>query len=331
MSPQQAEAFCLPLELAGSTGTLPIPGGSHAASCMGQKKVGEIPRREEDGHRGERWGEVSCPRSLWQVSHVYRMVSRAPYSGWDQRPVQKSPREYGQERPVYPYCRGTADLHNVLHSMRILQRNQRKSGWDCCAEVRADRQRALVEARSKQQELRGSVGYGASSFGLRLQLWAPGTNRRSTLPSSTGGKLETAAEVLGFRPASPWPLARPTRAVPLNPALSGSCAVEIHTVSEVSPKLVTEAPRARTHSLGQHPATSLLHVTHSSEVLPRAYPSRCSPKLAGCVLPGSKVLEGTLTTGGVPPFPLSRCEVDLKLIHPFPLRGQSVCSKSQRV
>lgn len=282
-------------------------------------------------------GEVSCPRSLWQVSHVYRMVSRTPCSGWDQRPVQKSPREYGQERPVYPYCRGTAALHNILHSMRILQRNQRKSGWDCCAEVRVDRQRALVEARSKQQELRGSVGYGAlgfglraSGFGLRLQLWALGTNRRST----TGGKLETAAEVLGFRPASPWPLTRPTRAVPLNPALSGSCTVEIHPVSEVSPRLVTEAPPARTHSLGQHPATSLLHVMHSSEVLPRAYPSRCSPKLAGCVLPGSKVLEGTLRTGGVPPFPLSRCEVDLKLIHPFPPpppRGQSVCSKSQRV
>lgn len=251
------------------------------------------------------------------------------YIGWcAELPAQdgtckKSSREYSQERPIYQYCRGTADLHNILHSMRILQRNQRKSGWDCCAEVRADRQRALLEARSKQQELRGSVG-----FGLRTlpPVWAPGTNQRSTLRSSTGGKLETAAEVLGFRPASPWPLARPTRAVPLNPALSGSCAVEIHPVSEVSPRLVTKAPLARTLSLGQHSATSLLHVTHSSQVA-RAYPSRCSPKLAGCVLLGSKVLEGTLRTVGVPPFPLSRCEVDLKLIHPFLPRGHKCLLK----
>lgn len=194
------------------------------------------------------------------------------------------------------------------------------------------------EGRPAESPSRGQVNAAGApglcglrgGFGLRLQLWALGTNRRSTLRSSTGGKLETAAEVLGFRPASPWPLARPTRAVPLNPALSGSCAVEIHPVSEVSPRLVTEAPPARTHSQGQHPATSLLHVMHSSDVLPRVYPSRCSPKLAGCVLPGSKVLEDTLRTGGVPPFPLSRCEVDLKLIHPFPPPGDKVFAQSHR-
>lgn len=143
-------------------------------------------------------GEVSCPRSLWQVSHVYRMVSRAPCSGWDQRPVQKSPREYGQERPVYPYCRGTADLHNIHHSMRILQRNQRKSGWDCCAEVRADRQRALVEARSKQQELRGSVGYGALGFWLRTSPPALGSRNQPAQHSAVQHRRQTGNSCGGF-------------------------------------------------------------------------------------------------------------------------------------
>lgn len=165
-------------------------------------------------------------------------------------------------------------------------------------------------------------------FGLRTLPPALVSRNQPAQHSAVQDRRQTGNSCggFGFPPASPWPLARPTRAVPLNPALSGSCAVEIHPVSEVSPRLVTEAPPARTPSLGQHPATSLLHVTHSSQVV-RAYPSRCSPKLAGCVLLGSKVLEGTLRTVGVPPFPLSRCEVDLKLIHPFLPRGHKCLLK----
>lgn len=134
-------------------------------------------------------------------------------------------------------------------------------------------------------------------------------------------RQQTANSCGGFEfpprpPPGPW-FGPPEQFLLILLSLSGSCSVEILPASEVSPRLVTEAPPTRPPHAGSN-----LRGMHSSKNK-RACSSRCSWNLTGSILLGSKALEDTLKDRwGVPRFSLPQSGVDLKLIYPFPEGGK---------